>query len=294
MTLAAEPARPHRDAPAAPAVAGDDDVQARDEQVRGADDAVERRLARAVAVVEEVLGLGLVDGDDRERSTPDFSIARRRMTPVVVSSVPPMMPSKSAWRSAAERPFAHARMTGSTSGVPAEREEEERGDEVRPVVHRQVGPVRQRRADVVVVGRVVLALDRVDGDAVVGHERGGHVVLGRERVRGAERRASAPPAVSVRARFAVSRRDVQAGGEPDARERLLLREALADLAQHRHRCASAHSMRSLARGRRATRSLTSIRVPVETAALIARRHRRGDLDARGLARAPRPCRSSPR
>jgi hypothetical protein len=47
--------------------------------------------------------------------TPAFSIALRRMTPVVVSSVPPRMPSKRALRSTAERPLAHCRTTGSTS-----------------------------------------------------------------------------------------------------------------------------------------------------------------------------------
>ena len=57
---------PRRDALADPAVAGDHDLAAGDEHVRRADDAVDRRLARPVAVVEQVLGLGLVDRHDRE------------------------------------------------------------------------------------------------------------------------------------------------------------------------------------------------------------------------------------
>ena len=57
---------PGRDALADPAVAGDDDLAAGDEDVRRPQDAVERALAGPVAVVEEVLGLGLVDGHDRE------------------------------------------------------------------------------------------------------------------------------------------------------------------------------------------------------------------------------------
>ena len=49
-----------------------------------------RRLAGAVAVVEEMLGEGVVDGDDRDSArTPSVAMALRRMTPVVVSSVPP-------------------------------------------------------------------------------------------------------------------------------------------------------------------------------------------------------------
>ena len=57
---------PHGDARAAPAVAADDEVLARQQDVGGADDAVDRALAGAVAVVEEVLGVGVVDGDDRD------------------------------------------------------------------------------------------------------------------------------------------------------------------------------------------------------------------------------------
>ena len=56
----------HRDAFAAPAVADDDQVAAGEQNVRRANDAVERRLARAVAIVEEMFGLRVVDGDRRE------------------------------------------------------------------------------------------------------------------------------------------------------------------------------------------------------------------------------------
>ena len=44
----------------------------------------------------------------------------------------------------------------------------------------------QGGADVLVIGGVVLPLDGIDRDAVVDDQRGGHVVLSRERVRGAE------------------------------------------------------------------------------------------------------------
>ena len=53
----AHAAGPQRDALAAPAVAADDDLPAGQQHVGGADDAVDRALAGAVAVVEEVLGL---------------------------------------------------------------------------------------------------------------------------------------------------------------------------------------------------------------------------------------------
>ena len=66
----AHAAHPHRDALAAPAVAGDDDRLAGQQDVGGAQDAVDRALAGAVAVVEEVLGVGVVDGDHRELEQP--------------------------------------------------------------------------------------------------------------------------------------------------------------------------------------------------------------------------------
>ena len=63
--VGAHAAHPRGDALADPAVAGDDDVAAGDQDVRRPQDAVDGRLAGAVAVVEEVLGQGLVDRDDR-------------------------------------------------------------------------------------------------------------------------------------------------------------------------------------------------------------------------------------
>ena len=62
--VGAHAARPAGDAAAAPAVAGDHDRHAGQQHVRRADHAVERALAGAVAVVEQVLGERVVDGDD--------------------------------------------------------------------------------------------------------------------------------------------------------------------------------------------------------------------------------------
>ena len=58
--------RAHRHPAPRPAVAADDEAPPGEQEVGGADDPVDRGLAGAVAVVEEVLGVGLVDRDDRE------------------------------------------------------------------------------------------------------------------------------------------------------------------------------------------------------------------------------------
>ena len=52
------------DATSAPTVAGDDERFAGEQDVCGADDSIQRTLSGAVAVVEEVLGRGVVDGHD--------------------------------------------------------------------------------------------------------------------------------------------------------------------------------------------------------------------------------------
>src|SRR5215831_6005260 len=49
----------------APAIAGDDELRSRKQEVGGANDAVNGRLTGAVTIVEQVLGVGIVDGDDR-------------------------------------------------------------------------------------------------------------------------------------------------------------------------------------------------------------------------------------
>ena len=57
--------------------------------------------------------------------------------------------------------------------------------------------------DMTVIGFIVFALDGEDGDTVMLDQRGGHIVLRAERVRGAQA-TSAPPACNVFMRLAVS------------------------------------------------------------------------------------------
>ncbi len=132
------------------------------------------------------------------------------MTPVVVSSVP-------------------ARTSAQLLGALLVQQRHE----VTAVVHGDVRVRVGRRVEVLVVGLVVLATDGVAADAVLGHERCGHVVLGRERVGGHERDLGT---AGLERAHEVGRLggDVQAGGDAQAVERLLPLEALADEAQDRH------------------------------------------------------------
>ena len=77
-------------------------------------------------------------------SAPSAAMARRRMTPVVVSSVPPMMSGQQV---------AALFVQGA--------------DQVGAVVHGHVRLVVEGGVDVLVVGLVVFALDGEDGDFVV-------------------------------------------------------------------------------------------------------------------------------
>ena len=200
----------HGEAAAAPAVAGDADGAAGDEDVGGADDAVERALAGAVAVVEHVLGVGLVDGDDREHE------AALGLEGLEADD-------------AGGGLFGAADDVGGHVGTLAV----QHADDVGAVVHGDVGPVVDAGVDVRVVGRVVLALDGVDAHAVVVDQRGGDVVLRAQRVAGAEHHVGAAGDQGAHEAGGLGG-DVQAGADAHALERLLLLEALADGAQHGH------------------------------------------------------------
>ena len=132
------------------------------------------------------------------------------MTPVVVSSVPPMMSAAMSGRS----PWSDA-------------------DDVGAVVHGDVRPVVDAGVDVRVVRLVVLALDGVDAHAVLLHERRGHVVLRAQRIAGAQHHVGAAGDQRAHEVGGLGG-DVQAGADAHALERLLLLEALADGAQDRH------------------------------------------------------------
>ena len=200
----------HGDSATDPAVACDDEPLAREQHVRRADDAVDRRLPRAVAVVEEVLRPGLVDGDHREAQLavalerPQADHAGRRL----------LRPRDDVAELLAPVRVQHA-------------------DHVGAVVHRHVRPVVDCRLDVLVVRVVVLALDREHADLVLGDEGCGDVVLGRERIGCAEHDVGS---TGFERAHQVRRLGchMEAGGDAIAGERLLTLEPLPDRDEHRH------------------------------------------------------------
>ena len=105
--------------------------------------------------------------------------------------------------------------------------------QVGAVVHRDVRLEVERGLDVLVIGRVVLALDGVDRHLVVRHQRRGDVVLRRERVRRGQHHIGAAGLQHAHQVGGLARH-VQARGHAQPLERLLLLEALLDQIQHRH------------------------------------------------------------
>ena len=167
-------------------------------------------MARAVAVIEEMLGLRLVDGDD---GVFERFLLRHGLE-----------------ADYARRGFFGAADDGckrvGTAFVDA-------SDDVCAIVHGDLGLGVDDRIDVVVVGFSVLALDGENRYAVVLDERGGGIVLRRERVRCAQIHfgSSCDERAHEVGGFC---RDVQAGADPHAFERTFALETFADACQHGH------------------------------------------------------------
>ena len=84
-----------------------------------------------------------------------------------------------------------------------------------------------------VIGVAILGVNRVARDAVFLDQRGGDVVLGRERIGGAAQHLGAAGLERAQQIGGLGG-DMQAGAQALAAQRLLLGEALADDPQHRH------------------------------------------------------------
>ena len=114
-------------------------------------------------------------------STPSFSIARSRITPVVVSSMLATTLATSSLRFAALSVAAHLRTSVWTSSSRSSAMKIMALDQVGAVVHRDVRRVLQGGGDVPVVAVLVFSLDGVDRNAVVLDQGGRDVVLRRQR-----------------------------------------------------------------------------------------------------------------
>jgi hypothetical protein len=117
---------------------------------------------------------------------------------------------------------------------PVERDHVERAHQIRPVILGHVRTKRERLRNVGVIGLVVFAFDGVDMDPVIAHQVSRDVVLSRERIGGAQGDLGSRSPQRMHQVGGFSR-DVEAGGELDAPERLLLAKAGSDLSEHRHR-----------------------------------------------------------
>ena len=208
--LRAHPIRAHRQpAPAVP-VPRHGDGSAGDEQIRRPDQAVERRLSRPVPVVEEMLGIGVVDGHDR--------VAQR------------------AGAGHASQPDHPRRgFLGPSDHVPQHVRPlaVEDGHQVRAVVHRHGRVGIERLVDVPVVGRPIFSPAREHRQMNVLDQRGGDVVLRGERVAGAEGEGCA---ARLQRAHQVRRLgcDVEAGGDPQPGERTFAGKAFTNQPEHRH------------------------------------------------------------
>ena len=208
MTLAPSP-RAHGHALAAPAVPGHDHLLARDDQVRRAVDAVEHGLARAVAVVEQVLAVGVVDGDHREGQ-------------------PPLALERAQAQHAGGRLLAAAQDAGAERGAARK----QRVQQVAPVVDDDVRPARGGALDIGLILPLRRAVARADADPARG-ERRRHVVLRGERV--AAGHVHLGPARGEHAAQAGGLGlEVDGQGDFEPAERLFLTELRLDAGEQRH------------------------------------------------------------
>src|SRR5271155_3100731 len=96
----------------------------------------------------------------------------------------------------------------------------EDGDQVGAIVHGDVRLVIDGGEDVVVIRVVILTLDGVDRNALIADQAGGNIILGRQRVRGAENHVGAAVA-QADGQVSGFCGDVQARGDADAFEGLV-------------------------------------------------------------------------
>ena len=167
-------------------------------------------MAGAVAVVEQVLGVGVIDRDDGETQYAFFGHGAQADH------------AGRGFFGAADHAFERVLALGV-----------QQGDQVGAVVHGDLGLVVDGGQDVAVISVVVLTLDGEDRNIVVAHQAGSNVVLGGERIRGAEHDIGAA-IFQTDSQVRGFGGDVQTSRHADALQRLVLDEFLANDLQDFH------------------------------------------------------------
>ena len=208
--LAAQPPGPGRHTPSAPAVAAHHHGFSRDQRIGGAEDAVERALPRAEPVVELVLGLRIVDRDDRKGqvAVPDHALK-------------PVNARGRLFRSADD-------LAQLLAVVPMRR-----GNQVGPVVQQEIRLRIQYGVQVPAERAGVFPPFREYGHSVMHDQAGRHVVL---RAQGIGCADDGLRAACLDRRDQVGRlgRNVQANADAQVAKGLFPRETVFYRTQDRH------------------------------------------------------------
>ena len=176
----------------------------------GAYDAVDGGLSGTVAIVEQMFGVGIVHRDDWEAQHAFLGHGAK-----------PNHAGGGLFSSA-----DHAFESVFPLGV-------QHRNQIGAVVHCDMRSVIDGGHNVAVVAFAVFTLDGEHGNVVLAHQTGGHVILRGKRIGGAKHHVGAAIPKCDR-QVGSFRRDVQAGGNADSLQRLVLNEFLADDLENFH------------------------------------------------------------
>ena len=163
-----------------------------------------------VAVVKQVFGVRIIDGDNRVTQHAVFGHGTQPDDP------------GGSLLGAADNIADH--IGAFTQG---------RSDQIRAIVHGELRFVVQSGIEVPVVRLIVFALDGKNRNPVIAHQAGGNVILSRERIGSTKDHIGAAIAQGDHQVRRLAG-DVETGGNANALERLVLDEFLADELQNLH------------------------------------------------------------
>src|SRR5581483_5473904 len=150
---------PRSQAATAPTISRNYELAARQQNVGGAHHAIHGGLSGSVTVVEQVLGGGIVDRDDRITQHAFFGHSAQTDH------------ARGGFFGSANHGFRYVGTLG-----------ERNRDQVGAVVHGDLGFVVEGSEDVLVVGLVVFSLNREHRNPEIADQAGSHIVLGGKRI----------------------------------------------------------------------------------------------------------------